>query len=70
MTLMSPSPLVLSLPAEVCILVAILFHGCQLFHTVAVICLPVIDTEKWLDSEQGHADPISCYVLYVICVVG
>ena len=28
------------------IAVAILFHACQLFHIVAVICLPVIDTEK------------------------
>jgi hypothetical protein len=29
-----------------CIAVAILFHANQLFHIVAVICLPVIDTQK------------------------
>jgi hypothetical protein len=28
------------------IAVAILFHTCQLFHIVAVICLPIIDAEK------------------------
>jgi hypothetical protein len=28
------------------IAVAILFHAHQLFHSVALICLPVIDTEK------------------------
>jgi hypothetical protein len=44
---------------------ATLFHHCQLFHTVAVICLPVTDTEKYLDPEQGHADHILCYVLCV-----
>lgn len=30
------------------IAVAILFHACQLFHIVTVICQPVIDTEKQL----------------------
>jgi hypothetical protein len=28
------------------IAVAILFHDFQQFHIVAVICLPIIDTEK------------------------
>jgi hypothetical protein len=33
--------------------VAILYHACQIFHTVT-------DTEKLLASEQGHADHIAC----------
>jgi hypothetical protein len=37
------------------IAVAILFYACQLFHIPAVTCLPVINTEKSLDAEQGHA---------------
>jgi hypothetical protein len=47
--------------------VAILFYACQLFHIVAVICLAVIGTEKQFDSEQCHADHISCYVLHEVC---
>jgi hypothetical protein len=39
--------------------VAILFNAHKLFHIIAAICLPVIDTEKYLDSEQGHADHIT-----------
>ena len=55
---------------EVCsvpsIAVDILFHVHQLFHIIAVICLPVIDIEKELDSEQGHANHVPCKVLYVL----
>ena len=48
------------------IAVAILFHACQLFHIVALTCLPVIDTEERLGSEQGQAGHIARFVLDVL----
>ena len=48
------------------IVVAALSHACRQFHIVAVQCLLVTDTEELPDSEQGHADHILCYVLYVL----
>jgi hypothetical protein len=44
-------------------------HACQLFHIVALMCLPVTDTEKYPDSEQGHAGHVSYYVLYVVLML-
>jgi hypothetical protein len=41
-------------------------HACQLFNIAAVTYLSVIDTEKYPDSEQGHADHIPCYLLYEV----
>lgn len=43
-----------------------MLHVCQLFHIVAIKCLPVTDVEKKLDSEQGQADHKLCYVLDVM----
>lgn len=40
--------------------VAILSHACQLFHILAVTCLPSIDTEKWLGSRTCWPHPLFC----------
>ena len=43
------------------IAVAILFHACQIFHIVAVTCLPdVTDTEKWLGSRTCWPHSLFC----------
>ena len=33
-------------------------HACQLFHIVAVTCLPVIDTEKWPGPHMLTTYPV------------
>lgn len=43
------------------IAIAILFHACQLFHIVTVICLPVTDT------EQGQVDHIHTLLCSEVC---
>lgn len=42
---------------------AILFHACELIHTVAVYVCQACMKKRY--SEQSHVDHIPSYVLYV-----